>query len=229
MAEFLASIFGTEKDRVNCPFYFKIGACCHGERCSRQHNKPTFSQTLLLLHMYQNPVHFQKQGVQFTEEAVQKHFDEFFADIYCELEEKYGPIDELNVCENLGDHLIGNVYCKFRREEDCQKAVDALNNRWYNGSPIYAELSPVTDFREASCRQHELSECSRGGFCNFMHIKTLSRDMQKTLGVRTVQHFTDWNKGGRGGPRGGGGRGGWGSRGGHDSRDKDRSRDRRRY
>ena len=32
MAEFLASIFGTEKDRVNCPFYFKTGACTHGER-----------------------------------------------------------------------------------------------------------------------------------------------------------------------------------------------------
>ena len=25
MADHLASIFGTEKDRVNCPFYFKIG------------------------------------------------------------------------------------------------------------------------------------------------------------------------------------------------------------
>lgn len=61
MAEYLASIFGTEKDkwasqcpagasplhipfRVNCSFYFKIGACRHGERCSRLHNKPTFSQ-----------------------------------------------------------------------------------------------------------------------------------------------------------------------------------------
>ena len=30
--------------RVNCSFYFKIGACRHGERCSRLHNKPTFSQ-----------------------------------------------------------------------------------------------------------------------------------------------------------------------------------------
>lgn len=138
MAEHLASIFGTEKDRVNCPFYFKvrrhnthivsrrrdlffvffqskskridreldgelililfvaladishshshwqqpssrrsfptdnnkiwvllrvrvgpkrrqpqIGACRHGERCSRLHNKPTISQTLLLVNMYQ--------------------------------------------------------------------------------------------------------------------------------------------------------------------------------
>lgn len=44
MAEYLASIFGTEKDKVNCSFYFKIGACRHGDRCSRLHNKPTFSQ-----------------------------------------------------------------------------------------------------------------------------------------------------------------------------------------
>ena len=56
MAEFLASIFGTEKDRVNCPFYFKTGACTHGERCSRQHNRPTYSQTVLLNHMYRSPV-----------------------------------------------------------------------------------------------------------------------------------------------------------------------------
>jgi splicing factor U2AF subunit len=55
MAEHLASIFGTEKDRVNCPFYFKIGACRHGDRCSRLHNKPTASQTLLLSNMYQSP------------------------------------------------------------------------------------------------------------------------------------------------------------------------------
>lgn len=55
MAEHLASIFGTEKDRVNCPFYFKIGVCRHGDRCSRLHNRPTASQTLLLANMYQSP------------------------------------------------------------------------------------------------------------------------------------------------------------------------------
>lgn len=31
-----------------------------------------------------------------------------------------------------------------------------LNNRWFNGQPIHAELSPVTDFREACCRQYEM-------------------------------------------------------------------------
>ena len=55
MAEYLASIFGTEKDKVNCSFYFKIGACRHGDKCSRLHNRPTFSQTCLLANLFQNP------------------------------------------------------------------------------------------------------------------------------------------------------------------------------
>ena len=55
MANYLASIFGTEKDKVNCSFYFKIGACRHGDRCSRIHNKPTFSQTIVLQNLYINP------------------------------------------------------------------------------------------------------------------------------------------------------------------------------
>uniref|UniRef100_A0A3P9KXN5 U2 small nuclear RNA auxiliary factor 1 n=1 Tax=Oryzias latipes TaxID=8090 RepID=A0A3P9KXN5_ORYLA len=148
MAEYLASIFGTEKDKVNCSFYFKIGACRHGDRCSRLHNKPTFSQ-----------------------------------EVFTEMEEKYGEVEEMNVCDNLGDHLVGNVYVKFRREEDAEKAVMDLNNRWFNGQPIHAELSPVTDFREACCRQYEMGECTRGGFCNFMHLKPISRELRRELAV----------------------------------------------
>lgn len=41
-AEYLASIYGTEKDKVNCSFYIKTGACRHSERCSRKHNKPQY-------------------------------------------------------------------------------------------------------------------------------------------------------------------------------------------
>ena len=37
------------------------------------------------------------------------------------------------MCDNLGDHLVGNVYVKFRYEEDAEKAVKDLDNRWYNG------------------------------------------------------------------------------------------------
>jgi splicing factor U2AF subunit len=55
MAEKLARIFGTEEDKVNCPFYFKIGACRHGETCTRIHNKPPMSQTMVFHHLYENP------------------------------------------------------------------------------------------------------------------------------------------------------------------------------
>ena len=89
MAEHLASIFGTEKDKVNCSFYFKIGACRHGDRCSRIHNKPTFSQTIVLPNLYLNPQmtnpgmgetrQFDKTGV--TDFEMQKHFDDFFEDV----------------------------------------------------------------------------------------------------------------------------------------------------
>ena len=138
-----------------------------------------------------------------------------------EAEEKYGEIEEMNVCDNLGDHLVGNVYIKFRREEDAEKAVKELNNRWFGGRPIYAELSPVTDFREACCRQYEMGECTRSGFCNFMHLKPISRDLRRILYGR--------------GPGAGGGSGGGhhksnfpqgGGDGGRDRRRRSRSRDR---
>ncbi|KAK8783677.1 U2 small nuclear riboprotein auxiliary factor 38 isoform X1 [Amblyomma americanum] len=199
MAEYLASIFGTEKDKVNCSFYFKIGACRHGDRCSRIHNKPTFSQTVLLQNLYHNPQNSAQTAdgshlANMTEEEMQEHFDNFFEDVFVELEDKYGEIEEMNVCDNLGDHLVGNVYVKFRREEDAEKAVADLNNRWFAGHPIYSELSPVTDFREACCRQYEMGlkaktwrsttateECTRSGFCNFMHLKPISRELRREL------------------------------------------------
>lgn len=184
MADYYASIFGTEKDKVNCSFYFKIGACRHGDRCSRVHNKPSFSQTILIQNLYVNPQNSAKaqgDGKEISDEETQRHFDEFFEDIYVELEEKYGPIEEMNVCDNLGDHLIGNVYVKFKHEEDAEKAVEDLNNRWFDRKPVYAELSTVTTFSDAGCRQYEIGTCKRGGFCNFMHLKQISSNLRHDL------------------------------------------------
>ncbi|KAM6945414.1 splicing factor U2AF 35 kDa subunit [Aplochiton taeniatus] len=233
MAEYLASIFGTEKDKVNCSFYFKIGACRHGDRCSRLHNKPTFSQTIALLNIYRNPQNSAQSAdglhCAVSDVEMQEHYDEFFEEVFTEMEEKYGEVEEMNVCDNLGDHLVGNVYVKFRREEDAEKAVMDLNNRWFNGQPIHAELSPVTDFREACCRQYEMGECTRGGFCNFMHLKPISRELRRELyGRRRKRHRSgsrsrerrsrsrDRGRGGGGGGGGDRGGGGGGDRGGGD-------------
>ena len=187
MAEYLASIFGTEKDKVNCSFYYKIGACRHGDRCSRIHNKPTFSQTIVLKNVYINPQNSTQSADGshilnvVSDELMQSHYDDFFEEIFVQCEDDYGEIEEMNVCDNLGDHLVGSVFIKFRREEDAEKAVVGINDRWFGGRPVYAELSPVTDFKEACCRQYETNECKRGDFCNFMHLKPISKKLQKFL------------------------------------------------
>ena len=108
-AEHLARIHGTEEDKVNCPFYFKIGACRHGERCSRQHHRPPFSQTILIQHMWQNPMCIITAGggdlngldkVQFQDD-----FNEFYDEIFEEFK-NYGKLEDVQVCENLGDHMV---------------------------------------------------------------------------------------------------------------------------
>ncbi|KAL8255639.1 hypothetical protein R6Q59_030706 [Mikania micrantha] len=184
MAEHLASIFGTEKDRVNCPFYFKIGACRHGDRCSRLHTKPSVSPTLLLSNMYQRPdmisPGIDAQGNPIDPRKIQDHFEDFYEDLFEELN-KYGEIESLNVCDNLADHMVGNVYVQFREEEYAAKALQNLSGRFYAGRPIIVDFSPVTDFREATCRQYEENTCNRGGYCNFMHLKKIGRELRRQL------------------------------------------------
>ncbi|XP_022729838.1 splicing factor U2af small subunit B-like [Durio zibethinus] len=184
MAEHLASIFGTEKDRVNCPFYFKIGACRHGDRCSRLHTKPSISPTLLLSNMYQRPDMItpgvDAQGNPIDPRKIQEHFEGFYEDLFEELS-KYGEIESLNICDNLADHMVGNVYVQFREEEHAANALKNLSGRFYAGRPIIVDFSPVTDFREATCRQYDENTCNRGGYCNFMHLKRISRELRRQL------------------------------------------------
>ena len=59
--------------------------------------------------------------------------------------------------------------------------VAAINQYHLTGRPLIAEFSPVTDFREAVCKQFEQGECLRGGYCNFMHVHFPSRDLSRRL------------------------------------------------
>ena len=47
-----------------------------------------------------------------TDADEQAHFDGFFEEIFTEIEDRYGEIEEMNVCDNIGEHMIGNVYIK---------------------------------------------------------------------------------------------------------------------
>ncbi|XP_050367339.1 splicing factor U2af small subunit B-like [Argentina anserina] len=184
MAKHLASMFATEKDRVNCPFYFKIGACRHGDRCARIHTKPSVSPTLLLSNMYQRPDMITPgvtaQGHPLDPRQMQSNFEDFYEDLFQELS-KYGEIERLNVCDNIADHMVGNVYVQFSEEEHAANALKNLTGRFYAGRPIIVEFSPVTDFREATCRQYDENTCNRGGYCNFMHLKRIGSQLRREL------------------------------------------------
>jgi len=177
MANNLARIFGTEEDKVNCSFYFKIGACRHGERCSRLHMKPNFSQTLLLAHFYMPPPPG-TDGKVIDDNG--EHYKDFYEDVLAEMI-KFGDVEELVICENLGDHMFGNTYVKFATEEQAHKALINLRGRYYCGRIVQAEYSPVTDFREGRCRQFDEHNCLRGGYCNFLHLKTVPRFTRRYL------------------------------------------------
>lgn len=185
MANKLGDLFGTEEDKVNCPFYFKIGACRHGDKCIRVHNKPTSSETILIKNMYQNTSAeiAISEGKKVSDEGLEEsknHFLDFYEEVFLELS-KCGKLEDMNICDNLGDHLIGNVYAKFSSEEEAKVAMRTLSSKLFNERPMVIEYSPVTDFRESRCRQYDDGSCTRGAFCNFMHLKHVSRNFKELL------------------------------------------------
>ena len=112
-------------------------------------------------------------------EAIE-HFEAFYEEVFMEMS-KFGEIDEMVVSDNIGDHMIGNVYLKYQDESQAEASMKGMNGRYYSDRMIMAEYSPVTDFREAKCRQYKEGTCERGGFCNFMHPKPVNRELKKQL------------------------------------------------
>ncbi len=175
------SNLGTEQDKVNCAFYYKIGACRHGEKCSRKHIKPKASKTIMCPNFYQNPELDENLKSQLTQDQIDLRFSHFFEDVFVECALLGAQVEDVVVCENANDHLNGNVYIKFATEQMADKVVQNLNNRWYDGRPIYAELSPVQNFSSSCCRLHFTKSCERKGMCNFMHSKKPDPQLVKTL------------------------------------------------
>lgn len=62
------------------------------------------------------------------------HFEAFFSEVFEELY-KYGEVEDMVVCDNIGDHIIGNVYVKYSDDDAAKKALSALQGRYYAGQP----------------------------------------------------------------------------------------------
>ena len=121
------------------------------------------------------------------------HFYKFYEEIFIELS-NFGELKELNVCDNLGDHMIGNVYAKFSDEEGASKAYNALAGKYYNSNLVQEEFSPVINFRECRCRNYEEDKCERGGFCNFLHLKHVSHGLIKSLMEEMYDKHPEYKK-----------------------------------
>lgn len=158
-----------------CSFHQRIGVCRHADKCKRVHERPVSSHTVLCRNLYQNPA---GPGAGATPPI---DFDSFFTDVFVEMALVYGEVEAVAVCENTSAHMDGNVYVRFADTAAAARAVAALNERWYNGRPVFAELTQAEDFGAAACRPWDRGECTRGDRCNFMHLKRVLRGLEQAL------------------------------------------------
>lgn len=172
-----------------CTFFTKMGACRHGDSCTKIHVRPKSSQTVLLPMMYPNPLaalsHIEDRTWAFSEfdkKYLKKHVEHFYKEVWRTFME-YGRIIELRVVSNQGDHLLGNVYVRFEDTAIATKVVVELSESKvkFNGTMVIPELSPVSNFAEACCKEDLEASCARGAQCNYLHIIKISRKLVEKL------------------------------------------------
>ncbi|KAL6090938.1 hypothetical protein STEG23_024437 [Scotinomys teguina] len=103
-----------EKERAICPFYSKTGTCRFDDRCSRKHNFPTSSPTLLIKSMFttfgmeqcQRDDYDPDSSLEYSDEETYQQFLDFYHDTLPELK-KVGKVIEFKVSCNFEPHLRG--------------------------------------------------------------------------------------------------------------------------
>ncbi|MBN3315266.1 U2AFM protein, partial [Atractosteus spatula] len=169
--------YGTEKDRENCPFFLKTGACRFGDRCSRKHTHLTSSTTMMIRGMFltfgmeqsRRDDYDTDASLEYSEEEVFQQFLEFYEDVLPEFK-TVGKVVQFKVSCNFEPHLRGNVYVQYEKEEECIEAFKLFNGRWYAGKQLQCEFSPVTRWKTALCGLFSKHKCPRGKHCNFLHV-----------------------------------------------------------
>ena len=175
-----------------------MGACRHGEKCTRIHNKPMISSTIMFRHLYQNPpsalafASGQKISESELKEVLQ-HFEKFYEEIFVELS-SYGELKELEVVDNLGDHLIGNVYARFNDEAGASKAFNALAGKYYNSKLVEEEYCNISKISWCKCRFYEENKCKMGPFCNYLHLKPVSERLLNNLREEMYEKYPEYKK-----------------------------------
>lgn len=144
-----------------CTFFNKVGACRHGDTCTKIHNKPEKSAVLNFKHLW--------AAKQLVTEEDQAAYEKFYDDFYT-LCSQYGKVLDMIVAENQSSHLIGNVMVQFSTENEAIDAAENMTNTSFNNKILQPEFSPVINLREARCKAHDADECQKHAQCNFLHV-----------------------------------------------------------
>uniref|UniRef100_A0A8C0E339 Uncharacterized protein n=1 Tax=Balaenoptera musculus TaxID=9771 RepID=A0A8C0E339_BALMU len=170
-----------EKDRANCPFYSKTGACRFGDRCSRKHNFPASSPTLLIKSMFTTfgmeqcrwDDYDPDASLEYSEEETYQQFLDFYDSVLPEFK-NVGKVVQFKVSCNLEPHLRGNVYVQYQSEEECQAALSLFNGRWYAGRQLQCEFCPVTRWKMVYLKYSSVQEGNTATFFTCSEIPTMN-------------------------------------------------------
>ncbi|XP_076042056.1 uncharacterized protein LOC143025951 isoform X2 [Oratosquilla oratoria] len=158
-----------------CPFFAKTAACRFGVSCSREHQYPEESCTLLLPNMYKH-LAWQQQldaydgdiALEYGEDETYQDFKDFYFDVLPEFC-RHGEVIQFKVCCNTSPHLQGSVYVQYSEEVEAMRAVSVFNGRWYAGRQLSCFMVSINKWKSAICGLYWHGKCPKGGMCNFLH------------------------------------------------------------
>lgn len=149
-------------------------------------------------HLYQNPpaaIAF-AEGSKISDKDLKEYLinlEKFYEEIFIELS-NYGELKELYIVDNLGDHLIGNVYARFNDEVSASKAFNALAGKYYHSNLVEEEYSPINSIRDARCKKFDEGLCQRGALCNFLHMKQINKALIQSLKDEMYEKHPEYKK-----------------------------------
>ena len=63
------------------------------------------------------------------------HFEDFFQEVFEEFAQ-HGEVLDMIVADNIGEHMMGNLYVKFGTEEQAEACLTAMRGKLYNGQVL---------------------------------------------------------------------------------------------
>lgn len=167
-----AKIAETERDPNLCPFFDKTGTCMKGELCNKSHKDVPISRTIVLHHIFPDPDAFismlPPDVLKMDPETKKRLVDAFFIDVACMLMQ-FGQLDDMILCQNKVDHLVGNVIALFHDSNAALAAKTFLDGQYYAGRKIQVSFVPIPRISLTICHNVDGGQCQLGNMCNFVH------------------------------------------------------------